>query len=167
MDTPLHTFTHQPGTGLGAPMSTRAKRQPCGLKESTLTPRSCLAHVMQPDGAPMRPLLPRYRLVLVRVEAKGVGCLRHHHVQLVYRELAIAIDVESLEGRFGRQLERLRHPVKLLRRAWLKNIACNPRLLPLAHKVRFRVLQHIVRPVAQPRLGEVAQDGLELLRYSA
>merc|ERR1740133_483174 len=122
MDTPLHTFTHQPDTGLGAPMSTRAKRQPCGLKESTHTPRSCLAHVMQPDGAPMRPLLPRYRLVLVRVElvhqlhcvrdvrveAKGVGCLHHHHVQLVYRELAIAIDVESLESRCGRQLERLR-----------------------------------------------------------
>ena len=39
-------------------------------------------------------------------------------------------------------------------------------LLPLAHKVRFRVLQHIVRPIAQHRLGEVAQDGLELLRYS-
>ena len=38
-------------------------------------------------------------------------------------------------------------------------------LLPLAHKVRFRVLQHIVRPIAQHRLGEVAQDGLELLRY--
>ena len=33
MDTPLHTCTHQPGTGPGAPMSTRAKRQPCGLKE--------------------------------------------------------------------------------------------------------------------------------------
>ena len=42
----------------------------------------------------------------------------------------------------------------------------HPLLLPLAHKVRFRVLQHIVRPVAQHRFGEVAQDGLELLRYS-
>ena len=59
-----------------------------------------------------------------RLQAKGIGRLRHHKVQLVYGELAIAIEVESLEGRLGRQLERLRHRVELLRRARRQNIAC-------------------------------------------
>ena len=32
-----------------------------------------------------------------RLQAKGIGRLRHHKVQLVYGELAIAIEVESLK----------------------------------------------------------------------
>ena len=212
--TPKHVLT-QPTTNAG-PWGLKcrfiAKRQPCGPEGAdSHTPRSCLTHLMQPDGAPVRPLLPRYVLVLIRVElvhqlhrvrhvlpaesgssrisrgqgkgsvrqrwhwrrcgggwsealrpqqppavraasratrcwdgcagaqqlgralstcswsrlqAKGIGRLCHHKVQLVYGELAIAIEVESLEGRLGRQLERLRHRVELLRRARRQNIAC-------------------------------------------
>ena len=59
-------------------MTTKARRQPCGLKESTHSPRSILTHVMQPDGAPMRPLLPRNRLEFIRVElVHQLHCVRH------------------------------------------------------------------------------------------
>ena len=69
--TPKHVLT-QPTTNAG-PWGLKcrfiAKRQPCGPEGAdSHTPRSCLTHLMQPDGAPVRPLLPRYVLVLIRVE---------------------------------------------------------------------------------------------------